>query len=241
MLRERLIPTQSMISNLIAIELAHINTSHPDFIGGSRAVSQLMERMHQEKAKAADGRHGSGSTTNLNTNSSSSTASTTNTSTDRSSSSIFNFGRSTTTTQPPTSSSSAGENSAVTLPSMPSSVRQNSKMTDRELIEVEIIKSLIRSYFNIVRKNIGDLVPKTVMYFLVNHAKENVQSVLVQRLYRDSSLEELLRETNDAAQRRKNCAEVQALLRRALEIVNEVRDFSVFTPSSGGGGASTKF
>jgi replication fork clamp-binding protein CrfC len=104
-------------------------------------------------------------------------------------------------------------------------------MTDRERIEVEIIKSLIRSYFNIVRKNIGDLVPKTVMYFLVNHAKENVQSVLVQRLYRDSSLEELLRETNDAAQRRKNCAEVQGLLRRALEIVNEVRDFSVFQPS----------
>jgi|TARA_B110000208_G_C11434406_1_gene308351 dynamin 1-like protein len=135
------------------------------------------------------------------------------------------FGLSNATTS---TSSGAPLSTKVVLPQMPSSVRQNSKMTDREMIEVEIIKSLIRSYFNIVRKNIGDLVPKTVMYFLVNHAKENVQSVLVQRLYRDSSLEELLRETNDAAQRRKNCAEVQSLLRRALEIVNEVRDFSVF-------------
>ena len=51
LLRERLVPTQRMISDLIRIELAHINTSHPDFIGGSRAVSELMERMHEESVK----------------------------------------------------------------------------------------------------------------------------------------------------------------------------------------------
>eukprot|EP00499_Haloplacidia_sp_CaronLabIsolate_P010336 CAMPEP_0196770428 /NCGR_PEP_ID=MMETSP1104-20130614/1128_1 /TAXON_ID=33652 /ORGANISM="Cafeteria sp., Strain Caron Lab Isolate" /LENGTH=534 /DNA_ID=CAMNT_0042140541 /DNA_START=87 /DNA_END=1687 /DNA_ORIENTATION=+ len=45
MLRERLRPTQEMITNLIRVELAHINTSHPDFIGGSRAVADIMERL----------------------------------------------------------------------------------------------------------------------------------------------------------------------------------------------------
>jgi dynamin 1-like protein len=35
MLRKCVGPTQSMISNLINIELAYINTSHPDFIGRS--------------------------------------------------------------------------------------------------------------------------------------------------------------------------------------------------------------
>ncbi len=230
MLRERLIPTQTMISNLIKIELAHINTSHPDFIGGSRAVSQLMERMHQEKSNIQRNGNDKGSSSS---SSISNSTSANNSTTGSAISSMFNMG------VPSTSSTSAVPlSSKVVLPQMPSSLRQNSKMTDREMIEVEIIKSLIRSYFNIVRKNIGDLVPKTVMYFLVNHAKENVQSVLVQRLYRDSSLEELLRETNDAAQRRKNCAEVQSLLRRALEIVNEVRDFSVFTPNSKGGSSS---
>ena len=234
MLRERLIPTQKMISNLIQIELAHINTSHPDFIGGSRAVSQLMERMHQEKSKNQSNANNnnnnnnnsssnSSSNSSIASNSSSSSSSSSSSTVGASMSSMFGLSNATTST-----SSGAPLSTKVVLPQMPSSVRQNSKMTDREMIEVEIIKSLIRSYFNIVRKNIGDLVPKTVMYFLVNHAKENVQSVLVQRLYRDSSLEELLRETNDAAQRRKNCAEVQSLLRRALEIVNEVRDFSVF-------------
>ena len=31
-----MVPTQKMISNLIQIELAYINTSHPDFIGGKQ-------------------------------------------------------------------------------------------------------------------------------------------------------------------------------------------------------------
>ena len=31
-----MVPTQRMISNLIQIELAYINTSHPDFIGGKQ-------------------------------------------------------------------------------------------------------------------------------------------------------------------------------------------------------------
>ncbi len=38
-------PTKTMINNLVHVELAYINTNHPDFIGGSKAVSSLMDRM----------------------------------------------------------------------------------------------------------------------------------------------------------------------------------------------------
>ena len=38
MLRKCVGPTQSMISNLINIELAYINTSHPDFIGKDKRL-----------------------------------------------------------------------------------------------------------------------------------------------------------------------------------------------------------
>lgn len=44
-------PTQMMVSNLVKIELAYINTSHPDFIGGSRAVARLMEKIGKENDK----------------------------------------------------------------------------------------------------------------------------------------------------------------------------------------------
>jgi dynamin 1-like protein len=41
-------------------------------------------------------------------------------------------------------------------------------MTKREIIEVDMIKRLITSYFNVVKKNINDTVPKTIITFLVD-------------------------------------------------------------------------
>ena len=55
MLRERLAPTQSMITDMIKIELAYINTNHPDFIGGSRAVAQLTARRANAASEAEKG------------------------------------------------------------------------------------------------------------------------------------------------------------------------------------------
>jgi dynamin 1-like protein len=100
--------------------------------------------------------------------------------------------------------------------------------TDRERVETEIIKSLIESYFNVVRKNFIDMVPKTIMYFLVNHVRDALQNELVSELYRDSELPNLMGEAEDIAQRRRTCVEMKDLLEKALEIVNEVRDFNTF-------------
>lgn len=41
----------------------------------------------------------------------------------------------------------------------------------RATMETTIIKGLITSYFDTVRKSINDMVPKTIMAFLVNKAK----------------------------------------------------------------------
>ncbi len=34
---------------MIDIELSYINTNHPDFIGGSKAVALVMEKMNEQK------------------------------------------------------------------------------------------------------------------------------------------------------------------------------------------------
>lgn len=58
---------------------------------------------------------------------------------------------------------------------MPNSIRatkeEMSKNSPRSQMEIHIIKNLITSYFNIVRKNLNDLVPKTVIAMLVNRTK----------------------------------------------------------------------
>ncbi|CAN0524841.1 unnamed protein product, partial [Laminaria digitata] len=55
LLRKCMNPTQTMIANLIKLELAYINTSHPDFIGGSRAIAEVMERNRTPNGGAAAG------------------------------------------------------------------------------------------------------------------------------------------------------------------------------------------
>ncbi len=58
----------------------------------------------------------------------------------------------------------------VILPAIPSKMRAN-KTDSRLKMETIIIQNLIQSYFEIVKKNIADLVPKTIMAFLVNESK----------------------------------------------------------------------
>ena len=41
----------------------------------------------------------------------------------------------------------------------------------RSQMEIVIIKNLISSYFNVVRKNLNDIVPKTIIAMLVNKTK----------------------------------------------------------------------
>ena len=217
MLRSCIGPTQQMISNLIKIELAHINTSHPDFIGGSRAVAQLMDRVPDdtrppmvsetvpvaavsEPPSGPPGRRPSGAA-----------------------------GRDTASTNPfagffgGKKKDGAQGDEVVTLPQVPETMRRvGASPSERERIETEIIKSLISSYFDIVRKNWMDLVPKACMHFMVKHAKENMQTELVSKLYKEDLLSEVMRETPEVAQRRQEIQEMRTLLHRALEIVNEV-------------------
>ncbi|KAL7434468.1 hypothetical protein ACHAXM_004087 [Skeletonema potamos] len=296
-------PTQMWVSNLVRVELSYINTNHPDFIGGSRAVAKLMDKMAKEKEKAAsaasvgvpnatnytakgimtpvkeragkekdgdvgatplsssslekymaadDGYSGSqngappqhvvvdhgppnnsGDTggimnfifrNNNHTSSANSATGGTNGQNYRGGG-LSHQGRSTGSqygrpTGPPT---------IVQLPQVPDTMRQtDAPPSDREHVEMEIIKSLIDSYFCIVRKNYIDMVPKTIMYFLVNHVKDELQNELVSELYREAEIGFLMKEAEDIALRRKTCLEMKDLLEKALEIVNEVRDFNSF-------------
>lgn len=309
MLRQRLPPTQTMVSDLIKVEMAYINTNHPDFIGGSKAVARLMERMQAEKlagkrkkleadeeAKEQQRRlqqaqqSMSGSTGIMphqmpgalgvaaaaaaakqqqrqqeafqdplgalpsppNGNSGSVKVrddglmsflfdgKDTHSEEDISEESASNIAAAAQNVeqqdkkiqkkkQKVQSRMQFKESSnKITLAAPPKSIRQSGGASDREMIEMEIIKSLVASYFDCVRKNFMDLVPKAVMYHLVNFARENIQSELVRNLYKDEIFDDVLRENEDVALRRKHATEMQSLLQQALVIVNETRDFNVF-------------
>ena len=91
---------------------------------------------------------------------------------------------------------------SVNLPDIPTNMRAEGGTSPRTFMETNIIKNLITSYYDVVRKNVGDLVPKTVMAFLVNQSKNIAQRELVQELYKENNVEDLLSEDPIVQQKR---------------------------------------
>ena len=260
LLRRAMNPTQLMVSNLVKIELAYVNTSHPDFIGGSQAVAGLMSRLGKESKRGVPRTPLMASPTAHDfEDDNDENGPMDGVSSKGSASGIMNVvfrGN-----QSPTPRKVAFEkdaSSVVHLTKPPQTMKQTDvPITDREQVEMQVIKSLIESYFEIVQKNFIDMVPKvkkfvsggmhdyditntdllalsdttrskTIMYFLVNHVRESLQNELVKELYRDAEVGQLMNEAEDIAERRERCNETKELLSKALDIVNEVRDFNTF-------------
>lgn len=72
----------------------------------------------------------------------------------------------------------------------------------------------------------NDMVPKTIMAFLVNKTKNLTQRELVAALYNDDvKLNDLLMEDQTTVKKREQCKEMVETLKKSLEYLSEVRDF----------------
>ncbi|CAH2092111.1 unnamed protein product [Euphydryas editha] len=240
LLRTRLPATNSMVENLVAIELAYINTKHPDFHREAALVSGLL--------KSTDGLVEDHSPMyRQKTPRPTSTPQFLRQMGERGSVLVFlakvmdayqhvpaitdGHDRSPPNNESPTNPQINGspENKAMTpqkpvnlLPEVPSQTSR--KLSDREQHDCDVIERLIKSYFYIVRKSIKDSVPKAVMHFLVNFVKDNLQSELVTHLYKSDQAESMLNESEHIAQRRKEAADMLKALQRAGQIISEIRE-----------------
>ena len=106
----------------------------------------------------------------------------------------------------------------IRIPKLAPSIRARDddpgQSSQRGNMETNIIKNLIESYFDTVRKTMSDFVPKTVMNCLVNKSKNNCQRILVQRIYKDGTgLEQILIEDNETKLKRAKATELVKSLR----------------------------
>lgn len=70
------------------------------------------------------------------------------------------------------------ENCGV-LEQPPSVLRANDAQTEQEYVEISVTRLLLKSYYDIVRKNIQDSVPKAIMHFLVLQLKFKITVYLL--------------------------------------------------------------
>ena len=119
----------------------------------------------------------------------------------------------------------------------PPVIRPQAALNDRETLEIEVISAspssdraftvthllspelLIHSYFNIVKREMIDMVPKAISLTLVNHSKENLQREILQELYKPDVLEDLLKESELVVDRRKEVVSMVGALNKAEEYV----------------------
>jgi len=78
---------------------------------------------------------------------------------------------------------------------------------------------LIHSYFNIVKREMIDMVPKAISLTLVNYSKESLQRELLEELYKPDVLDELLKESDFVVSRRKEVVSMLQALNKAEEYV----------------------
>ncbi|XP_078113483.1 dynamin-1-like protein isoform X1 [Sander vitreus] len=224
LLRKRLPVTNEMVHNLVAIELAYINTKHPDFADACGLMNNNIEEQRRnrmrdlpsavprDKAAASGSQSGAAS--------------------EQTDSGTGNWrgmlkkGEDGPATDRAMLQAPLPANPhkgyAVNLLDVPVPVSR--KLSSREQRDCEVIERLIKSYFLIVRKNIQDSVPKAVMHFLVNHVKDCLQSELVGQLYKTGLLDDLLTESEDMAQRRNEAADMLKALQKASQVIAEIRE-----------------
>jgi dynamin 1-like protein len=99
--------------------------------------------------------------------------------------------------------------------------------SSRDVMETGIIKNLINSYYHVVKKNINDLVPKTVMCFLVNQSKIMAEKEMVSQLFKSVELADLLQEDPYIAKKRKNAKDSLGNLKRSLDILTAFNELSL--------------
>ena len=88
------------------------------------------------------------------------------------------------------------------------------------LLDTSRTELLIHSYFNIVKREMIDMVPKAITLTLVNHAKEDLQRELLQELYKPEVLDDLLKESEFVVNRRKEVMSMISALNKAEEYVD---------------------
>ncbi|KAH7815210.1 Dynamin-related protein 1B (Dnm1B) [Monocercomonoides exilis] len=188
--------TLTTINNIIDVEESYINTRHPEFRTEEVVASVIIEKEEMQKRREME---------------------------------VEEAAKHPKTQQKSSSKDGAGSNAqSSTEATFKYSISQNSQamnlqaLTESDEVKVEIVRRLVYRYFDITRKAIGDLVPKTIMHFLINALRRTMQTELMKRLYKESLFEELLSEDEDVKRRRSLCVDRMKVLQESTRILDDV-------------------
>lgn len=202
------------------MQACYVNTTHPDFINGHKAFNLVGERLNANKPppvndpkKLAPGAINNNKDLDVDLK--------------KEEPSFFGSFFANKGTKK--------KNPAVSVMETPPQViKPQVGLNERETMETEVISELaffslglllnmaclellIHSYFNIVKREMIDMVPKAISLTLVGYSKENLQRELLQELYKPEILDDLMKESEHVVQRRRELINLVSALNKAEE------------------------
>ncbi|RAL61595.1 hypothetical protein DID88_009633 [Monilinia fructigena] len=201
-------PANKLVKDLVAMEACYINTGHPDFLNGHRAMAIVNEKHNASRPIQVDPKSGKPIPSTP-----ARTASPTLEGISDGQNGGF-FG---------SFFASKNKKKMAAMEAPPPILRASGTLSEREGTEVEIIKLLINSYYGIVKRTMIDMVPKAIMLNLVQYTKDEMQRELLENMYRTDTLDDLLKESDYTVRRRKECQQMVESLSKASEIVSQVQ------------------
>lgn len=200
-LRQALIPTQEFVTDIIQSEETYINTAHPDLLKGSQAMAMVQEKLHPKQVQV-DPKTGKPIASHSPAPSI--------TEDDKGQGFFGGF------------FSSKNKKRLAAMEAPPPVLKAVGAMSDRETMETEVIKLLIQSYFSIVKRTVADIIPKAIMLKLIIKSRNDIQKILLEKLYSSNDMSDLVKENELTKQRRQECLKMVDVLRHANEIVSSV-------------------
>lgn len=194
-LQELVIPTKKLVTDMIRMEAAYINTGHPDFIDGHQAMDIIGQKYKKDANKP--------SSPSINAPTQAASAK------DGFFGSFF--------------SSKSNKKKMAAMEAPPAVLKASGTLSERELMETDVIKLLIQSYFNIVKRTASDMVPKAVMLNLVEKSKQELQNELLKRLFSTQAYRDLMQESDYVVARRDECKKMVETLQNASEVIASVQ------------------
>ena len=99
------------------------------------------------------------------------------------------------------------------------------EMTAHQTSEMKDLVQIGSTYYDLIRAQIKDLVPKAIVKFLVAASTDMLRPKMIESIFNNVDATELLQEDQAITRKRIACQQIVAALRRAREILNEVRIF----------------
>lgn len=105
------------------------------------------------------------------------------------------------------------------------SIAKNLTMHQKE--EIVDLKRMCKKYFDLIKKQMLDIIPKAIVKFLVQASSDQLRPSMIRDIFNREDLSTLLDEDQSLSKKRIECSQTVEALRKAQDILNKVRTLNL--------------